>query len=65
MGNSCCISISGLGMHANNKEERSPASGDDLIIQMIGFQRTADVTPLRFSHTLQTLFVFLVSPASV
>lgn len=45
-----CISISSLGLHANSKEERSAASGDDLIIQMIGFQRTADVTPLRFAR---------------
>lgn len=51
-------------MHANNREESSAESGDDLIIQMIGFQRAADVTPLRFSHMLQTVFVVLASSAS-
>lgn len=33
-----------------SERSASAASGDDLIIQMIGFPRTADVTPLRFSH---------------
>lgn len=51
-------------MHANNKEQSCAESWDDLIIHMIGFQRAADVTPLRFSHTLQTLFVVAPSSAS-
>lgn len=61
MCNSYGISISCLGMHANNKEKSSAESGDDLIIQMIEFQRAADVTPRRFSHMLQTVFVVLAS----
>lgn len=61
MCNSCGISISSFGMHANNKDESSAESRDDLIIQMIGFQRAADVTPLRFSRMLQTVFVVLAS----
>lgn len=48
-------------MHANNNGESCAESGDDLIIHAIGFQRAADVTPLRFSHTLQTLFVVAAS----
>lgn len=61
MRNSYGISISCRGMHVNNNGESCAESGDDLIIHAIGFQRAADVTPLRFSHTLQTLFVVAAS----